>query len=103
MELNLSNMSTITVTASLLLGNDDASVNIFNHVVTYEHYFSATSPNPWKQDLAPGDYLVGVAGNCAPGGSVQINITKISGSTPAMPLPKITAAGPYLQSATITV
>jgi len=96
-------MATITVSAAILLGNGDASVNIFNHVVTYEHYFDAASPNPWNLDLDAGDYLVGVAGNCPPGGSVEINITGISGSTPAMPLPKITVAGPYLQSANINV
>ncbi|MCR8561121.1 hypothetical protein KXD93_25915 [Mucilaginibacter sp. BJC16-A38] len=96
-------MNPVTITAGILLGAGDATVNVFSHTVNYSHYFSAVSPGPWVLALAPGNYLVGIVGTCPPGGSVTINIAGIVSSVPAMPLPPFKTAGKFIQGVSITV
>ena len=95
-------MKQITITAALLLGNGDATVNVFNHSVNFSHFFSAVNPSPWVLALDPGDYLVGIVGTCPPGGSVTIDMAGIASSAPAMPL-QFTTTGKFIQGASIVI
>jgi len=95
-------MKQVTITTTLLLGNDDATVNIFNDSVSYTHYFSAVNPLDWVLALDPGDYLVGMVGTVAPGGRVIISIIGIVSSTSPMPQTFI-SAGKFIKGVSITV
>lgn len=101
--INTKNMSIINVHVDINLGDGDATILIFNHNVSYEHYFSDENPDDWNPDLAPGVYAVNFAGACPPGGTVILNITKILNSNPVMPITANTSGQHFLKYATITV
>ena len=94
-------MAKITVPVKIQLGKGDASVIIFNHLVSFENYF--TKSGTWSLNLAPGKYSVSIAGTCPPGGTVDINITGLSAAQPPMPFPQIANAGPFVETAIINV
>jgi hypothetical protein len=76
-------MAKNTVPVQIAQGKGDASVTIFNHIVSFKNYFPKSGT--WALSLTSGQYAVSVARIRPAGGTVDINITGISGSNPAMP------------------
>ncbi|HTA26880.1 MAG TPA: hypothetical protein VK809_03780 [Bacteroidia bacterium] len=95
-------MATINVHVDINLGIGDSTVMIFNHNVSYEHYFPTTGD--WSLNLDPGVYAVNFAGACPPGGNVVLTITGMTSSNPTMPITAtIAGGGHFLDYVTITV